>query len=311
MTARQAGDILRAMGREYAFVQVDVFTEKVFGGNPLGVVLDADGLTDDEMQAIAREMNLSETTFVLPPTRPDCAAAVRIFTPAREVPFAGHPTIGTAWVLATRGRLGGAVRAALEEGIGPVAVELEGDAARPAFVWMRQRDAVFGPEVATRAGVAGALELDERDLLERAPVCTGTAGSLFLYVPLRDRAAVDRAVLDVAAMRRAFGDASLPGVFVFAPEPPTGAYSRMFAPHTSGVPEDPATGSASGPLGAYLVAHGLIAPAETAHVVSEQGTRMRRASFVHIRLRVRDGSATDIRVGGSVVPVLEGRLRLP
>src|ERR671936_2567681 len=102
------------MAREYAFVQVDVFTDRVFGGNPLAVFLDGRGLSDGEMQAIAREMNLSETTFVLPATRADCAARVRIFTPASEIPFAGHPTVGTAWVLATRGGLGAGAHAALE-----------------------------------------------------------------------------------------------------------------------------------------------------------------------------------------------------
>jgi trans-2,3-dihydro-3-hydroxyanthranilate isomerase len=299
------------MGREYAFTQVDVFTDRVFGGNPLAVFLDGQGLSDGEMQSIAREMNLSETTFVLPATRPDCAAKVRIFTPARELPFAGHPTVGTAWLLATQRRFGGAPAAALEEGIGPVAVALEGDPLRPSFVWMRHRDATFGPEVTDRAGVAAALGLDESDLQPRAPICTGTTGSLFLYVPLRDRAAVDRAVLEVSAMRRAFRDGALPGVFVFAAERPDGAYSRMFGPHTSGLPEDPATGSASGPLGAYLVTHGLIAPGEAVKIVSEQGTKMGRPSFVHIRLRAQAGAVTDISVGGSVVPVLEGRIQVP
>jgi trans-2,3-dihydro-3-hydroxyanthranilate isomerase len=235
---------------------------------------------------------------------------VRIFTPAREVPFAGHPTVGTAWVLATQGRLGGAARAALEEGIGPVPVELEGDPARPSFVWMRHRDAEFGAPVGARAAVAAALGLDERALEPRAPICTGSTGSTFLYVPLRDRAAVDAATLDVAAMRRAFGEAPLPGVFVFAPEP-AGAYSRMFAPHTSGVPEDPATGSASGPLGAYLVGHRLVAGDGEVALVSEQGTRMGRRSLVHIRLRAVGGAVSDLRVGGGVVPALDGRLHLP
>jgi trans-2,3-dihydro-3-hydroxyanthranilate isomerase len=298
------------VAREHAFVQVDVFTDRVFGGNPLAVVLDARGLDDAVMQAIAREMSLSETTFLLPPTRAGCAARVRIFTPAREVPFAGHPTIGTAWVLATEGRLGGAARAALEEGVGPVEVELEGDPARPGFVWMRHREPEFGPEVTARAAVAAALGLDEGGLQPRAPICTGSTGSLFLYVPLRDRAAVDRAALDVGAMRAAFGQAPLPGVFVFAPET-SGAYARMFAPHTSGIPEDPATGSASGPLGAYLVRHGLVEGGDPAALVSEQGTAMGRQSFVHIRVRGGPGRAADIRVGGGVVPVLRGTLRVP
>jgi trans-2,3-dihydro-3-hydroxyanthranilate isomerase len=299
------------MARDYAFVQVDVFTDRVFGGNPLAVFLDGRGLAEGEMQAIAREMNLSETTFVLPPTRSDCAARVRIFTPAREVPFAGHPTLGTTWVLATAGRLGGGSQAALEEGIGPVPVELEGDPRRPSFVWMRHREPTFGAPVRDRAGVAGALGLDAADLAPEVPICTGTTGSLFLYVALRDRAAVDRAALDVPAMRRAFGEAPLPGVFVFAAERPAGAYSRMFAPHTSGVPEDPATGSASGPLGAFLVQHGLLGPGDPAQLISEQGVKMGRPSAVHIQLRARDGGSSDIRVGGGVVPVLEGRLRLP
>src|SRR6267142_1735493 len=296
------------MARQYDVVQVDVFTERVLRGNPLAVFLDGRGLDDGEMQALAREMNLSETSFVLRATRADCAARVRIFTPARELPFAGHPTVGTAWVLATRGRLGGGARATLEEGIGPVAVELEGDPARPSFVWMRHRDAEFGPPVSDRTGVATALGLDAAALHASAPIRVGSTGSPFLYVPLRDRAAVDRAALDVAAMRRAAGE-PLPGVFVFCAEA-AGAYSRMFAPHTSRTAEDPATGAASGPLGAYLVTHGLVRGTGAVRLVSEQGTQMGRQSFVHIRLRVEGGAATEICVGGSVVPVLEGRVSL-
>src|SRR5262247_2528287 len=144
----------------YRFVQVDVFTERVFGGNPLAVFLDGRGLDDGDMQALAREMNLSETTFVLPATRTDCAARVRIFTPAREVPFAGHPTVGTSWVLATRGLLpAGERRILLEEGIGPVPVTLEGDPAAPRFIWMSHGEARFGPELSDRPAVARALGL--------------------------------------------------------------------------------------------------------------------------------------------------------
>src|SRR6266850_1898651 len=159
------------MARQYDVVQVDVFTERVLRGNPLAVFLDGRGLDDGEMQALAREMNLSETTFVLPATRADCAARVRIFTP-----------------------------------------------------------------VSDRTGVATALGLDAAALHASAPIRVGSTGSPFLYVPLRDRAAVDRAALDVAAMRRAAGE-PLPGVFVFCAEA-AGAYSRMFAPHTSRTAED-------------------------------------------------------------------------
>jgi trans-2,3-dihydro-3-hydroxyanthranilate isomerase len=301
--------------REYRFVQVDVFTERVFGGNPLTVVFDAKGLGDDEMQAIAREMNCSETTFLLPPTRPDCAARVRIFTPAREVPFAGHPTIGTSWVLATERLLPeNSLRFNLEEGIGPVEVTLEGDPVRPSFLWMRHGEARFGPELTSRAGFAGALGLAETDLLAGAPVCTGSTGNTFLYVPLRDRETVDQARLDVPALLAAQGEGPNLGVFVFAPDPDPRAgrvYSRMFAPHTSGVPEDPATGSASGPLGAYLVERRLVAAGDTVEIVSEQGTRMGRQSFIRIRIGMTGGRIGEILVGGSVVPVIKGHLRVP
>ena len=194
--------------RELRFVQVDVFTERVFGGNPLAVVFEAAGLSDTEMQAITREMNCSETTFLLPPTRSDCAARVRIFTPAREIPFAGHPTIGTAWVLAAEQLLPpNTHRFNLEEGIGPVEVTLEGAPARPSLLWMRHGEARFGPELANREGFAQALGLAESDLLSGAPIRTGSTGRTFLYIPLRDREVVDRARLDVPARwpRRARG----------------------------------------------------------------------------------------------------------
>jgi trans-2,3-dihydro-3-hydroxyanthranilate isomerase len=297
------------------FVQVDVFTERVLAGNPLAVVFEAGGIDERVMQAIAREMNCSETTFLLPPTRPECAARVRIFTPAREVPFAGHPTIGTAWVLATEGLLPkGTTRFNLEEGIGPVEVTLEGDPRRPSLLWMRHGEARFGPELPDRAGFARALGLEAADLLAGQPVRSGSTGNTFLYIPLRDRETVDRARLDVPALLAAQGEGPNLGVFVFAPDPDPRAgkvYSRMFAPHTSGVPEDPATGSASGPLGAYLVERGLVAPAETVDIVSEQGTRMGRPSFVRIRIGMRGGRINEILVGGTVVPVIDGRLRIP
>jgi len=300
--------------RSYRFVQVDVFTERVFGGNPLAVFFDGRGLDDAVMQQIAREMNLSETVFLLPPSRPDFAAALRIFTPAREVPFAGHPTVGTAWVLAAH-RLApaGVSRFVLEEKIGPVPVELEGDPARPSFVWMEQQNAVFDPALENRAAIARALGLAEADLRPGAPVRPGSTGAKFLYVPLRDAAAVDRAALDVPALLQAMGERPRLGVFVFAagPDPAAGrVYSRMFAPHTAGVPEDPGTGSASGPLGAYLVLNGLVRRGDEVRIVSEQGTKMGRQSFVHIRLSMRGDAMTAIRVGGAVVPVLEGELRI-
>jgi trans-2,3-dihydro-3-hydroxyanthranilate isomerase len=313
--------------RTHRFVQVDVFTDRVFGGNPLAVFPEPEGLSDGELQAIAREMNLSETTFVYPPTRPECAARVRIFTPSREIPFAGHPTIGTAYVLATLGRLpAGSAEIVLEEGVGPVSVRLEGDPATPSFLWMTHPPARFGPplEATPRIGVAAALGLTADDLLGGAagpPVQMGSTGLPFLYVPLPDRATVDRAELDLAALRRAVDKTTPLDVFLFAAEPATAdesargiagrAYSRMLAP-ADGVPEDPATGSASGPLAAYLVKERLApAPSDgTVRFLSEQGTAMGRQSFVHLLVDVAGGEVGRIQVGGSAVPLIEGSLTL-
>jgi trans-2,3-dihydro-3-hydroxyanthranilate isomerase len=254
------------MTRMYRFVQVDVFTERPYAGNPLAVVLAADGLNDAEMQAVAREMNLSETTFVLPATRPECAARVRIFTPGLELPFAGHPTIGTAFVLAREGLLpSGASEFSLEEGIGPIPVRFEGDASAPRCIWMRHGEANFGPAVEDRATVAAALGLAESDLLPDAPMLTGSTGVPFLYVPLRDRATVDRARLNPSAVPRTLIGDEANGVFVLAADPGEAAgrvYTRMFGLGELGIGEDPATGSASGPLGAYLLRHGLARPNE-------------------------------------------------
>ncbi|ACZ40452.1 PhzF family phenazine biosynthesis protein [Sphaerobacter thermophilus] len=300
--------------RTYSFVQVDVFTDRQFGGNPLAVFLDGTGLSDAEMQAIAREMNLSETTFVLPPERDDCVARVRIFTPGRELPFAGHPTVGTAYVLATSGRVpAGATEFALEERVGPVPVRLEGDPNAPTFIWMRHPAATFGPPREGRAQLAAALGLDEADLLPDVPVCVGSTGVPFLYIPLRDPATVDRVVVDLPALSAWFGDEELVGTFVFAPNPAAGpnrVYSRMIAAHGIGIAEDPATGSASGPLGAYLVRHGLVASSDEVRIVSEQGTKIGRQSFVHITVRSRPDGGEEIEVGGGTVPVLEGTLRI-
>ena len=247
---------------------------------------------------------------------PDATTKVRIFTPGRELAFAGHPTIGTAYVLATHGMLpAGARNLVLEEGVGPVPVRLEGDPRAPNFLWMGHGPASFGAPFTDRAAFATALSLTEPDLLPDAPITVGTTGTPFLYIALRDRATVDRAAVDVAAMRRCFTDTAVVGAFIFAPDtdPTAGrVYARMLdALGGSGIPEDPATGSASGPLGAYLVRHGLVAHGAEINIVSEQGTKMGRQSFIHIAIRTADDAITQIEVGGSAVPVLDGTLRLP
>lgn len=293
--------------RAYRFVHVDVFTDHVFGGNQLAVFLEPDGLTDAEMQAIAREMNFAETTFVFPPTEPEQAAArVRIFTGSTELPFAGHPTVGTSWVLANQGRVS-ARQFNLEERIGLVPVELEGET-----IWMTHRDAEFGPPISDRAQVAEALGLNESDLLDDQPIQTGSTGVQFLFVPVKDPAAVDRANASMPGMAVAFSGERL-GVFVFAPDPGRGpgrVYSRMFAGDTLGITEDAATGSASGPLGAYVAEHGIVELREPIEIVSLQGNKMGRPSTIRIRVDLKNGRASNIRVGGGVVPVVQGELTL-
>jgi trans-2,3-dihydro-3-hydroxyanthranilate isomerase len=292
--------------KRYTIYMVDVFTETPLTGNQLAVVLDAEGIPSDAMQRIAKEMNISETTFVLKPDDSGSVAKVRIFTPASELPFAGHPTIGTAWVLFTEGLVpGGALEFSLQEGIGPVAVRAERGANSLTF-WMTHPKVSFGGILSDRAGAAGAIGLTEADLVPDVPIQVATTGVQFVYIALKDAAAVDRAVSERDRLSRTFAD----GVFLFAAAGRDRLYSRMFAPHVMGIHEDPATGSGSGPLGAFAVRYGLVPRSAAVSLISEQGTKMGRRSFVQIKLAYSDGAdvPTRIEVGGSVVPTLKGEL---
>jgi trans-2,3-dihydro-3-hydroxyanthranilate isomerase len=297
-----------AASRSYRYLVVDVFTEVPLFGNPLAVFPDAHGLSDEEMQTIARELNLSETSFVFAPSGERSAARLRIFTPGREVDFAGHPTIGTAFALVSLGRvLPSESEFVLEENVGPIPIRLE-RRADPFLAWLRTPAITFA-ETYDRDKTAAMLGLNASDLLGDLPVREAGAGNVFMYVPLRDVAAVDRAELDAGALLRLGPDSAASGVFVFAPVP-GGAYARMFAPR-SGIREDPATGSATGPLGAYLVEYGLLEARDGLRFTSEQGTKMKRQSFIHGRLNVVDGRLESVDVGGSAVRVIEGTLEMP
>jgi len=286
---------------------VDVFTEKALAGNQLAVVLDGKGLTAKLMQRIARELNFSETTFILPPDDPAHAAKVRIFAPTVEMPFAGHPTIGTAWVLADEGLVpGGKLEFVLEEKVGPVPVRGEKKNGGVVF-WMTHPELTYG-EVLPHARVAAAIGLKEADIVESVPAQVASTGNPHLYVALRDAHAVDAAVSDHARLQTVLGADSAFGIFLFAVNGENRLYSRMFS---LDIPEDPATGSASGPLGAFAVRYGLVERAPKVEIVSEQGTKMGRQSFVHIELAYDDDDAdipSRIEVGGSVMPVLKGEL---
>jgi trans-2,3-dihydro-3-hydroxyanthranilate isomerase len=280
---------------------VDVFTDRPLAGNQLAVVLDGRGLTTELMQQITREMNFAETTFVLPPDDPTHAARVRIFTPGSELPFAGHPTIGTAWVLHDEGRTRG-LEFVLEEGVGPVSVRGVPDGERIRF-WMSHPPVVFGDMVEDRNKFATAIGLGIDDLVPDIPIQSATTGVPFLYAALRDPETVDRAT------RGVFGPPQQ-GMFIFAVAGPGHLYSRMFAGDALGIAEDPATGSASGPLGAFAVKYGLVARAPRVSLISEQGTKMGRQAFIHIELTY--GESPDIpekiEVGGGVMPVVKGTL---
>jgi trans-2,3-dihydro-3-hydroxyanthranilate isomerase len=292
--------------KRYTIHVVDVFTELPLAGNQLAVVLDAEGIQGDVMQRIAKEMNISETTFVLAPEKPGNAARVRIFTPGAELPFAGHPTIGTAWVLFTEGLVpGGSLDFTLEEGIGPVAVRGERLASGLRF-WMTHPKVSFGGVISERRAATAALGLSEKDLLADIPIQTASTGVPFVYVALRDARAVDAAVSEKDRLGAVFRE----GVFLFAAIGGNRLYSRMFSPHVLDIHEDPATGSGSGPLGAFAVKYGLVPRSSEVSIVSEQGSKMGRQSFIHIKLGYPSTGdvPSRVEVGGSVVPTLKGEL---
>jgi trans-2,3-dihydro-3-hydroxyanthranilate isomerase len=297
--------------RRYHLRWVDVFTERALAGNPLAVVLEADGLSSTQMQAIARETNLSETTFVLPPDQREHAAKVRIFTPHVELPFAGHPTVGTGWVLLDEGLVSpDAAGFTLEEGVGPIPVKV--DRSGGALVlWMTHPVVKFGETIEQRNEMAAALRLTVADLQPDVPIQIVSTGVPFVYVALKNAAAVDRAESSGEALTSLLDPHGLLPVFLFAAIGGKRLYSRMFGPHSSTqIVEDPATGSASGPLGAFAVRYGLIPRAPQVLIVSEQGTRMGRQSFIQIKLAYStDADVPErIEVGGSVVPVMTAEL---
>ena len=297
--------------RRYRLRWVDVFSERALAGNPLAVVLDADRLSTTEMQAIARETNLSETTFVLPAEKREHVAKVRIFTPHVELPFAGHPTVGTGWVLLDEGLVGRDAPAfTLEEGVGPIPVRID-RGGTSLVLWMSHPAVKFGDVIEERQDMAAALGLTAADLLPNVPMQVVSTGLPFLYVALRDASAVDRAVSSGDALTLVLDPHGLPPVFLFAAVRPDRLYSRMFGPHSATrIAEDPATGSASGPLGAFAVRYSLIPAAAHVSIVSEQGTKMGRQSFIRILLEYQADAELPSRivVGGSVVPVMTAEL---
>lgn len=292
------------------FHTLDVFTDRVFGGNPLAVFPDADGIAPAMMQRIARELNLSETVFVqwnAAPEGTDCR--VRIFTPGTELPFAGHPTVGTACLLGMLGRAG--ARVVLGETVGPIPVEVRMEADGPSFaLFTAARVPERGPAAPAPEVVARLLSLDEAELGGSLGTAFVSSGVPFLVVSVRDRAALGRAHLDALAWQRHLADAWGPHVFVVTDDGgEADVRARMFAP-AMGIPEDPATGAAATALAGLLAARDGAGDGTLRWIV-EQGVEMGRPSRIHVEADLRGGSLIAVRVGGFAVPVSEGEMTLP
>jgi trans-2,3-dihydro-3-hydroxyanthranilate isomerase len=300
--------------RIYRYLQFDVFTDRPFAGNQLAVFPEPQGLTTEEMQTIAREMNFSESTFIFPPEREGTDVRMRIFTPGEELPMAGHPTIGSTFALAHEGTIRpGRERFVFGLGVGPTPVALQWKETDLDFAWMTQQNPSFGGRIADRAGFARAIGIDERDLAAPPPQAV-SCGVPFLFAALASREAVDRVVMDLKAYGAVCTEAKVENLplFIFTTDR-TGAggdetvYSRMLAPGF-GIAEDPATGGASGPLGCYLFAHKSLPPESLQAFVSLQGAQMKRPSRIYISIESTGDEITRVRVGGRSVLVGDGRL---
>ncbi|HUQ76821.1 MAG TPA: PhzF family phenazine biosynthesis protein [Burkholderiales bacterium] len=284
----------------HRFFIADVFTDLPFTGNQLAVFPDAAGLSDRAMQAIAREFNFAETTFVLPAREAKHAARVRIFTPKAELPFAGHPTIGTAAVLARLKRVDVPGTIVLEEGVGPVPVEM----GRQQAHLVVERQVAVPSEKISPGAAAAALSVPESAVQE---TWFADGGVRFCFVRLKDKAAVDQAVLDRAAWSRHFAKAWASNLYLFAGD--ENLHVRMFAP-ALGVEEDPATGSAAVAIAGVLGAR-LAAREGTFTWRIDQGVAMGRPSRIEAIAEKRDGRVTRIKVGGATVIGAEGTMEVP
>jgi trans-2,3-dihydro-3-hydroxyanthranilate isomerase len=292
------------------YTTLDVFTDRRFGGNPLAVFCDQPEVPDTLMQTIAGEFNLSETVFILPPRDARALRRLRIFTPVMELPFAGHPTIGAVQLLVESG-IATSASFALELGVGLVPINVTRRERGLPFLQLttarlpEKRDAMQ-----TRAELAQLVGLDEQDILsDRDFAQQYSCGVPYLFVPVRDRAALARARPDLAAWQRILAGAWAEMAFVFCRDPElpgSQIRARMFGP-TVGVSEDPATGSAAAALAGYLGDRETAASGKFSWVV-EQGFEMGRPSLIHVEAEKTNGAVSAVRVGGTAVRVSEGTL---
>jgi trans-2,3-dihydro-3-hydroxyanthranilate isomerase len=290
--------------RRFPFLQLDVFTSKPLEGNSLAVFLDGRGLSDDEMQAVAQEMNLSETTFILPRepgTERERGVRARIFTVAEELPFAGHPTLGTAFAL--RGS-GGASEVQLDLNVGKIPVHFTEVPGQPVFGEMTQAEPTFGP-IHDREAVVRAAGLRDGDIDPSLPIQTVSTGVAFTVVPLRGLQTARSLHVDLNSAAQYLEKAG--GKFFYfvtreTQDPAARLHARMLFYNG----EDPATGSAAGCTAAWMVAHGVAKPDE--RVLIEQGMEMKRPSRIFVRAGRADNRVVNVRVGGNAVEVLRGEV---
>lgn len=290
------------------FYTVDVFAERPYAGNQLAVVVGSEDLSDETMQEISAETNYSETTFLARAPEHDQGYRVRIFTPAREIAFAGHPILGTAWVVRHHIEPKGAGPVRLNLAVGQVLVTFEAsDDDRGEVAWFRAPPVSLGPTCA-RERIATALGISPEDIETRAPVQQLSAGTSALIVPLRSLEVLRRSRLDLGAFAPLADEGFPPLVYLFCSEthhPENDLCARFFF-EAHGVREDPATGNGAAFLGAYLLAHALF-PGSTLSLRIEQGYEMRRPSLVRLRARVV-GRTAEVSVGGHVIPTIQGEL---
>ena len=303
--------------RTLKFYQADVFTGVPFGGNPVAVFPNAQGLTDFELQQIAREMNLSETVFVFPPTAEAAVVRLRIFTPTQEIPFAGHPVLGTFYVLAQLGLIAvtdGVTRVMQECNIGLFPVEIHAQDGEITRVVMTQPKPLFLGSVEETEDlfhIAKALRLPKYQIVDtKAPVMVVSTGLPVVIVPVRALTAVRSIEPDAAAIVELCERFGTNGILVYTTmtvEDQATVHTRMFAP-AIGILEDPATGSASGAMGAYLVHNGLVEVGPLTEIIVEQGYEIGRPSRILVQVESDDDAIQTVKVGGQVIMVVEGTL---
>ena len=286
------------------FYQVDVFTDRAFGGNPLAIFPFPTNLNDSLHLQIAREMNLSETTFVYPSELSEADFKIRIFTPGKEIPFAGHPTLGTAHILWETGKIPPERDTViLEMGAGLIKVNRRGNS-----LFMEQPLPDFDDSCEALHEVAEALSIAPSYIDGRFPIQVVSTGFRAMYVPLINLAALQKVELNLSVLRGVLGDVDM--IYVFTGETldaGSTVHSRAFAPFI-GIPEDPATGSAAGALGAYLVHHGVFKDMDPSKIIIEQGFEINRPSYIQVDVKAAGGEFQFIRVGGKSITVLEGNL---